>query len=71
MVRGQTHCETLRHGKTLSLKKKGKKQKVACAYSSTIEFGIEAESSNDLVIQQQRARNRSLKEKRRYLSPEM
>lgn len=70
MIRGHTHCETLRHGKTLSLKK-GKKQKVACAYSSTIEFGIEAESSNDLVIQQQRARNRSLKEKRKYLSPEM
>ena len=70
MIRGHTHCETLRHGKTMSLKKR-KKQKVACAHSSTIEFGIEAESSNDLVIQQQRARNRALKEKRRYLSPEM
>ena len=47
------------------------KQKIACAYSSKIKFGIEAISPNDHVQQQQQARDRSLKEKRRYLSPEM
>ena len=48
------------------------KQKIARAYSSTIKLGIEAKSSNDHVQQQQQQlRKRSLKEKQRYLSPEM
>ena len=43
---------SLRHGKTVSFFFKKAKQKIACAYSSTIKFGIEAKSSNDHVQQQ-------------------
>ena len=63
----KTHPETWQDTEFL----KKAKQKIACAYSSTIKLGIEAKSSNDHVQQQQQLRDRSLKEKQRYLSPEM
>jgi len=53
------HWDMARHW----VQKKSKKDKVACAYSSTIEFGIEAESSNETPLSNNNERDIGLQRK--------